>query len=202
MNGLNFWKIYLPIHLHFTTDFDCLKYKGKLPGINKENYEKRKEKNLVEFFGNKFNSDLKAGNFCLANSVISDNWLYNDFNEAESVYEKWAEAKLYRDQMFEADVVFLKDIIKSGKVDKFSGFLKNTASGNKPPLLQLLIHKKISMESIAILDNFLDFTTNWEKKYEQDPMLNKLLFNLKKYKPFVSFNKQIASKLIREHFSE
>ena len=71
--------------------------------------------------------------------------------------------------------------------------------GGHPPSLKLHIQRRISLETLIILDMVLGFMPQWDKAFH-DPLWESLSFKVRKYKPFLSINKSKYIKLIKEKF--
>jgi len=71
--------------------------------------------------------------------------------------------------------------------------------GGHPPSLKLHIQRRISLETLIILDMVLGFMSQWDKAFH-DPLWESISFKVRKYKPFLSINKSKYIKLIKEKF--
>lgn len=200
MNGYTFWKIYQSLQLHFyTANFNVTVYGTKSKAINEEVFNKRRDKGIFEKIAKHFFSEQKAGQFCIANFMENKNWIYEDFSIAEEVYEKWANVRKFQNDIFNMDIDFISNVIKNKKLESFAHALNKTKSGNFPPLLQMAMNENIKKETLIILDTFMNFLDNWYIIYKTDPFVNDYLFKLKKYSCFVTFDKNLCVKSLKEH---
>ena len=71
--------------------------------------------------------------------------------------------------------------------------------GQHPPVLKLYINKRISIESLIIMDMILGFGKNWDKDLK-DPLWEQISFKIKKYKPFLSINTLPFRQLVKQTF--
>jgi hypothetical protein len=71
--------------------------------------------------------------------------------------------------------------------------------GQHPPVLKLYINKRISLETLIILDMILGFSKQWDKDLK-DPLWEQVSFKIKKYKPFLSINTLPFRKVVKETF--
>ncbi len=147
-----------------------------------------------EVFSNKLMYKDIAFNFCVANFVHNiDNWIYEDFQESDYVYKQWLQYINSFTYNIKQEINFVGQI-KIEKKISFQEMLQTTKNGNKPPLLQLTLHGRISSEFICTLDNTFTFLESWEKEYEHDPFVLKKIQNLIKYRKLL--------KIIRSKQSE
>ena len=71
--------------------------------------------------------------------------------------------------------------------------------GGHPPLLKLHIQRRISLDTLIILDMVLGFMKKWDRDFH-DPLWEMTSFKVRKYRPFLSINKNKYIKLIKEKF--
>jgi len=172
----------MPLKLHFTTAYDLFKYHNQAKSITKEKFHDRKDYPRFEYWGQKLQKE-DALDFCLFNFAHNTpDWFYQEFDSAK---DKYLETKGY----FSAITKNLKeeksliDKVMSEKNIRFSDLISLTKSKNKPPLLQLVLHNRLSKEFVCLLDN--GFIDSWAEEYHNDPLISKELRDLTKYKPFV-----------------
>ena len=75
--------------------------------------------------------------------------------------------------------------------------------GGHPPLLRLQVKRRISLETLMILDMVLGFMVTWDRSLK-DPLWQQLSFKIRKYKPFLSipvskYKQVIKTKIICWH---
>lgn len=202
LSGYSFFKKYAPIHLHFTTAYDIFRYDGRTKSVSPEHFENRKDKNLFAKIGKKINNDKEAGQFCLSNFILTtnDNWIYEDTDHYEN-FLKW---KGYRQSFVQHLENEIYELCKhSEKLPLWSKFISRTPNGNLPPLLQLYLHRRISADTVVVLNNLhTEFIDKWVSECSTDPFIQKQLVYLKKYTPFIHTNSHktlpIVQKLILE----
>ena len=78
------------------------------------------------------------------------------------------------------------------------GFL--CGGGQHPRLLRLLIQKRASFQTIAVLDHFLSFSKNWDKEITEKVVWPKISSTLTKLRPFVKFNTTECKLIMKEIF--
>jgi len=73
------------------------------------------------------------------------------------------------------------------------------AMGSHPPLLKLYINRRISLETLIILDMILGFMVQWDSCL-RDPLWEQLSFKVKNYKPFLSINTTKYKLILKSKF--
>jgi len=201
MEGFTFYKIYLPLHLHFTSSYNVMKYGGKLKTLTKESFERRQDKGIFCKWGNKFENQTKAGQVVLGNLIYNnDEFVYQDVQDAIDVYYEWKKVRESITEVVKNDCSGLAEHLK--KLSFWKSFLERTPSGNTAPLLQLYQHKRIHPESLIALDSITPFIDKWETEYAIDPLISNRLFKLNKYKPFVKFDKDKVTSIFKGQIEE
>ena len=195
MSGYQFFRTYQSLHWHFTSKFDVLKYGEESKTLSIDNFNKRKDKLKFETFASKIQG--KTGfYFCIANFVHNDEqWFYGDFKDADAIYRNW---RKYFDAFtynFKAEIKKLENIVDVHKLDGFKSLMLQTSSGNKPPLLQLLLHSEVTPECVCMYVTGFNFLESWSELYLDDPLVQKKLFIIKKYQPLCKLiSKELGSK--------
>ncbi len=202
MNGFGLYRIYQPLHLHFTTtSYDIFKYAGKTKSITEETFVKRKDCHMFEKWAHKLNNPTKAGQVILSNFIYNDSqFIYGDVEDAISIYNEWKKVRESVSEVFKNECIELAEI--KNKLSGFRALFDRTPKGNNAPILQLYQHKRIHPESLVILSsvshNFID---QWSDEYAIDPLLSDQIFTLRKYIPFVKFDVDKVSKIFKEFLS-
>jgi T4 gene Gp59 loader of gp41 DNA helicase/T4 gene Gp59 loader of gp41 DNA helicase C-term len=193
MTGYETYKLYVALKNHFISDtYDYFRYGGKTRASVKT-FESRHDK----YFFNKLAKHKDPLRFILAN-IIEDNanvWVGDLVNEqkAEENYRAWLKRQESLTYIFKQDLERLNE-------DFNKNFL--VENGKHPLLLQLLIHRKVSLETIVILNDLCPFSKYWTRNIEEDviwPMINK---KCRKYRPFLSFDKEKFKQIVVDKFQD
>jgi hypothetical protein len=202
MNGYEFFKIYFPLHLHFTSSYDVIKYGGKTKSINITSFNSRKDRAMFEKWGNKVENAVKAGQVVISNLVYNNNnFIYQDVEDAFDIYYEWKKTRESLSEVFKNDCRGLVEHFK--KLGSWDRFLSKTPSGNTAPLLQVYQHKRVHPESIVIFDSItVPFIEQWEVDYAVDPLISDNIFTLTKYKPFVKYDKEKVVNIFKEQLNQ
>ena len=182
-----FFKIYHPVNLHFTSTYDVFKYNSKIKNINRDMFEERNDKVMFEILSSKIDNVETALRFCVFNSLRNSLWLYDAFEISKECYLN--SNKFYSN--FTRNIKQDYDVIESIKRSKqipLSDITTPTRSGNKPPIVQLLLKNSISIEFVCILNSNSNFTDTWKSCL--DPLVQDYRIKICKYTNFVlKFNR-------------
>ena len=184
MSPYKFFKIYMAVKLHFTTSYDIFKYGGKSHTIKRETFEDRPDRHKFVWLGERFHSDDHALRFCVFNFAERDDWLFMQFIELNDVYLRHEAFYSAFNVNFKKDYDYINDI-KRGKGLSFHDLTSRTRSGNKAPLLQLLLQGFVSLEFVSILDARYAFSDKWLSENSLDPLVQDAVKRIKKYEPFI-----------------
>lgn len=191
MTGYEAYKLYVALKNHFISDtYDYVRYGGKTRASVKT-FESRHDK----YFFAKLAKQKDPLRYILAN-IIEDNanvWVGDLVNEqkAEENYRTWLKRQESLTYIFKQDLDRLDE-------DFNKNFL--VESNKHPLLLQLLIHRKVSLETVVILNELCPFSKYWTRNIEEDviwPMINK---KCRKYRPFLTFDKEKFKQIVVDKF--
>jgi len=196
MEGMKAYSRYQALKLHFTSDYDFVKYGGKIRTISQETFLKRKDQYLFRKLERKY-SDDELTNFFVANFVSKAGvrWV-GEMNgpESEKVYLNWL-------KRMEAFSYFLKQELQyiEDNVDKPRMVL--ATNGEHPPLLKLYLGGKVSAETIISFDKVIDTLDTWNRIITDTIVWPEVYRQLSKYKPFVPVDKDSIKKVMRDVFA-
>lgn len=182
---------YVALKQHFTKDdYDYFKYSGKT-GMTPAALERRNDKT---FFLSITKKQKNPNGYMFANMLENPNiWvgdLVNNQDKCEKVFVNW-------DKRIQALSYTFKEEIKILNNDFDTNFL---IDNGHPDLLSLYIRKKISLETMVILDMIVSYVPYWDKKMYDDPIWKEASKKIKKYKPFLEINLAKYKTILREQF--
>lgn len=186
ITGLSFFKIYTAFRLHFNSDYDVIKYKGKVPHVE-DTFNKNTHKRLFEQWGSKTKNPKHASELCLGNFVRnSDGWIYEIQDDALTNHKRWKEIQENLDSFLLIDAEYIKQSI----IDKgltYDTLIGKDSSKYKSTLLQMFLTGRIIPETVLILDSSNGgFLKEWAITFKKDPLVSSQLFRLDKYKSFAN----------------
>ena len=169
MNGYETYKIYQALKLHFTTDYDAVKYNFKT-AVKVDTFERRKDRYFFEKLSRIYNREQLIEYFT-ANLIHNTNMWIGEFNEARlSEYKSRQEKITY---MVTEDI---KSMIEKGySFDELCSLSKDKLSN---PLVEALRSDEIHLETVTIIDILVNFL-NRVKSEISDPLdINKQMIDL------------------------
>lgn len=184
---------YVALKQHFTKpDYDFFKYGGKI-GLTSAALEKRKDKS---FFYSISKKKRNPKGYVFANILNDPTVWIGDIatNEnSDQVFNGWER------RMQSLSYTFKEEI---GKLDFDFDANFLCKDGRHPPLLRLYLQKKVSLETVVILDMVLKFVRHWDKSMPSDPIWTGISSKIKKYKPFLSIDLDKFKSILKERFVE
>ena len=197
MEGMKAYNRYQALKLHFTSDFDFLKYRGKIRNISEEAFLKRKDQYLFRKLERKYNDD-ELTNFFVANFVSKAGvrWV-GEMNgtESEKVYLAWC-------KRIEAFSYYLKEDLEKLLDDCNNSISRILLVENTHPLLlKKYMAGRESAETVIAFDIAFNVLEKWNEQIEDTIIWPEMYLQLTKYRPFVNVDKNTIKKVMRDVFS-
>ena len=196
--GFDVYKTYLAIKNHFTTDYDYVKYGGKVTA-KLETFTKRSDRYFFHKLSKRYNQDDVLDYF-VANFSVGDNkWIGNLLdNEGTQNYTNYRKYKESFDYHFRNDCSNIFNDFSNRGISFDDGFLVH--NGQHPRILRLLISKKIHIQTAVIFNSVLSYSKVWDKEIGEKVVWPKISHKIKKLKPFVVYNETKAKLVMKEVF--
>ena len=193
MSGIEVYRLYLSLKLHFTTDtFDYFKY-GNAAKASQHSFDSRRDKFFFVKLSRTFKED-ELREFFVANMIVEDKvYPATLVREGAKNYQEYIKRKQSLAYNFKEDVITLHDI--SQKFDKL--FI---IEGVHPPLLKAHLGGKISIETLAIFNKIFQYVGNFDKDIKEDIVWKPLRNRVVKYEPFISIDKGKYKNIIKAEF--
>ncbi len=193
MSGIEVYRLYLSLKLHFTTDtFDYFKY-GNAAKASQHSFDSRRDKFFFVKLSRTFKED-ELREFFVANMIVEDKvYPATLVREGAKNYQEYIKRKQSLAYNFKEDVMTLHDI--SQKFDKL--FI---IEGVHPPLLKAHLGGKISIETLAIFNKIFQYVGNFDKDIKEDIVWKPLRNRVVKYEPFISIDKGKYKNIIKAEF--
>jgi hypothetical protein len=192
MNSFEVYQTYLALKLHFTNpDYDFFKYHGKV-SASVDTFSNRKDR----FFFEKLAKHNDPVGFLLANIISNPHTYVRDLaysEDAKRVYLDWLKKKESLSYVFGEELSNLSRDFNGNFV---------CISGVHPPLLRLYLANKITLETLCILCDLTGCLKYWAKQMKGDIIYDDIELLVRKYTPFLQFDKEKFSKIIRNNFKE
>jgi len=188
--GYDAYTLYLGIKLHFySKDYDFIKYNGKVKSdIN--SFLKRKDKYHFGKLYRTYKNELQ--DFYIANLSLKDKWAGDLLdNECEKVYKEWKKRNQKLSYMFSTEV---SDLLRKRTIQK----VLEVKNGQHPILLKEFLAKKISLETMCIMDEIIGFTKDWDRLISEKVVYPDVMLKINKYKSFISYDHNTYKKELIE----
>jgi len=198
-NSYEAYKLYLAIKLHFTTDnYDFFKHNAKVnSSIN--TFIKRNDRYFFYRLATKYNKEELIDYFVCNFFENSKTWIGSLIRaDGESTYTNW---KKYKDAFtynFRNECLLVRSFIDDNRISFDDMFL--VSDGQHPRALRLHLSKKLSVQTIIILDKILSFIKNWDKEITEKVIWPEKSFKITKLSPFVNYNLTKCKFIMKEIF--
>ena len=195
MDEFGVYKMYIALKLHFTTDhYDITKRNGKVKA-SRQAFAKRTDLFSIKKISKTY-SDEEIANFLVSNFVSGDRWGGMFDSEAGKTYTEWKgkiESLTYN---FTKDLDNLLD-----ELDKDNLTFKDAFAITKsqhPYILKMFLRKSVSLETMVILEKIFPYLEYFDKELEGDILWPDTSRLIKKYKPFLKFDKEKYNEIFRK----
>ena len=177
MEPIDVYLMYCAMKAHFSkNDYDFFTYKGK-SRVPRNSFYKRKDRGFFVKLSRKYSEeDLK--NYLVANFVIDRRGYIANFSDKN--YEQWKEKRSNFYNIFTKEI---RPLVKNFNP------LFEVKNSEHPILLKEYLGKRVSLETLIILDDLVNFSKTWNNHMAEDYIwfdLKKLMNN---YKRFLTIDK-------------
>jgi len=182
MTGYEAFCLYTSLKLHFNSEtYDYFKYHGKV-STSIDAFENRKDKWHFYKLSRRFTNDSQGRDYIVANLVTDPNvWIRHLLgNEADIEYRK-------RQKVIQSLTYTFTNEIASIMSHKDANASFMIHDGEYPSLLTKMLHNEVSIETICILNQLLNFLSIWDKKISDTIHYPNVSRKIKKYTPFIQF---------------
>ncbi len=181
MTGYEAFCLFHSLKLHFNSDsYDYFRYHGKV-STSIDAFENRKDKYHFYKLSRRFSNDEQGRDFIVANLVHDSNvWIGHLLtNEADIEYRK-------RQKVIQSlTYIFTNEIESLMSHNNPNDLLM--IQDDYPKLLMMLLHDEISLETVCILNQLMNFVPMWDKKIADTIHYPNISRKIKKYTPFIKF---------------
>ena len=171
MQPIDAYLMYCAMKAHFDkSDYDFVKYNGKSK-VSRDSFYKRNDRVFFVKLTRKYKSKQDIQDYLLANFLIHPKGWVGKFDEDNYIH--WKKKIQSLSYTFKSEIEPILD-------SKLIAVSENT----HPKLLKEYLGKRISLETMVILDGIFDYSSKWDKKMSDDvmwPDIKKLIENYKKF---------------------
>jgi len=176
--GYDAYELYLGIKLHFNSDYDYIKYNGKV-NTNFDAFLKRKDKFHFAKLGRVYDKELK--DFFVSNFIYEDSWIGDLMDGTADTnfknYKKYIQSLSYS---FEKDQEFLKT--QCGGIDD----LFHADSTSHPTIVKCILSRSIHPITYALTERKLSFSDTLS--IDEEYVWPEVKLRMKKLVPFVPYD--------------
>ena len=177
MQPIDVYQMYCAMKAHFSkSSYNFIKYGGKTK-VSRDSFWKRNDRYFFVKISKKYNND-EIKDYLLSNFIQNRNGYIANFNDQN--YENWLDRKMMFYNIFQQE---LKPYIKNFEP------LFEIKGGNHPTLLKEYLGKRVSLETLVILDELVDFSKKWDEQLGDDVVWPDIKNLMKNYKGFLTINK-------------
>jgi len=178
--GFDSYQLYLGIKLHFNSEsYDFIKYNGKVKA-DLPSFLKRNDRFHFGKLARLYKGELL--DFYVANLSLKDKWVGDLLdNESDKVYKEWKKRNQRLAYQFEQDVTKLLEKKNIQEV-------LTVSKGQHPYLLKQFLGKKISLETMCILDEITEYSKKWNTMITETLIYPETINKINKYKSFISYD--------------
>jgi hypothetical protein len=192
MTPFEVYRDYLALRNHFNSPtYDYFKYAGK-GSANGDSFQKRKDR----FFFEKMAKHRDPHNFMLANFVHDPKCWIRDMaysDQAEKTYIEWLKKK-------DGLTYFIKNDLSKLETPFDENF--KIKDGQHSPIMVRLLADEINIETVCVLADLVGCNRYWDKELKDDVVWEEVGQRIKKYTPFITYDKQKIKKLVVDFFSD
>lgn len=183
--------MFTALKYHFTQkNYDYFKYHGKVRG-SKDTFASNKNRFKFAKLSRKYDAD-QLKDFIISNIIAGKSWVGELFDDdAEDFYTQYMKRKQSFTYNFTNEV---KALFSSDR----SKLFKSTDS-QYPEIINKYLQGEISLESIAVLNEFIDFFDKFDKSLGKDDIIwSKIRMSAEKLKPFLSYDKEKLKQVLKD----
>lgn len=196
MDGYKVYKYYLAIKLHFSKDsYDVFEKRGAVK-YSREQFDRRNDKLIFEKLAKKFKTDQEVIQYMVSNISYGNDCPVYEIEESERYYLNWIKRKESITNIFKDDLSLIIEDAYKNKLDKDS--VIDFTFNQQPSILTLYLGKRISIESVSILNDFLSLCDNWTMSGFVMTFWESELRKINKVKRFVKYDKKRIFPLVQE----
>ena len=182
MQPIDVYLTYCAMRAHFSSSsYDFSKYDGKTK-VSRDSFWKRKDRIFFVKLSKKY-EDKEIKEYLLANFVRDEKGCVGGFSDRNFKERKNKMQRLTH--LYQQEVTpLLSDFKTDGK------YLFAVPKDSHPKLLKEYLGKRVSAETMVILDKIMDYSSKWDVQMEDDMIWTKVKTLLNNYKKLLTFDKK------------
>jgi hypothetical protein len=185
--------MYVALKLHFTSEsYDYFKFNGKVK-TTESKFNVRKDRYFFQKLCNKYNGDMVRDYF-VSNFVYDVNsWVGSITRDrGERIYSEWKKKQDSISYLIVNEIDYLLD-----QVENFDSLFE-CKQNQHPIILKKYLSKKISLETLIVLDDILNFVNRFDRQISEKLLWPKIKMSMIKYKPFMRCDYKKFKSILKE----
>jgi hypothetical protein len=187
--------MFLALKNHFTRDnYDFFRYRGKV-NASPDSFMSRKDRFQFQKLSRLHNEE-NMRDFIVANILAGKTWV-GDFldDDAEENYLKHLKIKQSLSYMFANE---LDDMFRDSRpITTF-----RTGKDRYPSGFMYYLSGRVTIETMVILNCLINYIPKWDSFYPDDPIWSKHSMLIKKYAPFLEYDKNKMKVILKDKIKE
>ena len=181
MNAYEAYQRYLAFKQHFLTkNYDFFRYGGRVRS-SIASFEKRKDRYYFHKLSKRPDIDGLLLAYFVESPIGSKGWI-GDILESKDLYQRWLQRQESISYRFKNDLYrYVDDNLREAIAVR---------EGQHPKMLVDYFRGHITIESLVILDSKLHILDIWDSKIEERLVWPGIYNKVKKYTPFVKWDKE------------
>ena len=178
MEAIDTYLMYCALKAHFgKTDYDFVTYHGKTR-IKRDSFYKRKDRGFFVKISKKYKTEENVKNYFVSNFIKDGKGYVSNFSDEN--YEEWKDKRANFYNQF---------VLEIGPFVKNFNPIFFIKDDEHPILLKEYLGKRVSLETLIILDELVEFTKTWNKKLSEDYIWQDIKKLMNNYKRFLTLDK-------------
>ena len=174
MEPIDVYLMYCAMKAHFGKgDYDFVRFGGKSK-VSRNSFWKRKDMSFFDKLSRKYKTSDEIKDYLVSNFVKENKGWVGNFTDKN--YTQWKNMNMI--EMFEKDITPLLQNFDEGR------FMFAVPENSHPKLLKEYLGKRVSLETMIILDELMEYSLRWNVQLKDDlmwPSINLLMNNYKKF---------------------
>ena len=178
MEPIDVYLMYCAMKAHFgKNDYDFITYNGK-SRVSRNSFYKRKDRYFFVKLSRKYKEYDDIKNYMVSNFIVEQRGYVANFNDKN--YETWKDK---RNNFYN---IFTEEIRPF--VNNFNPIFE-AKKNEHPLLLKEYLGKRVSIETLIVLEELVDFTKSWNRIMLEDYIWYDIKKLMKNYKRFLTIDK-------------
>lgn len=189
MSAYDAFTMYCALKAHFNQrTYDYFKFGGKMKNINPTTLEDRGD---WKFFERLARHEDPFG-YTVANLVHNRAWYVGEMGpDSDDIYVQWKRRRHSLEYLFTTQLKYFDPV-------KFKSYFE-VKKGAHPEVFYMYMRKEIDLESLVVLSACLCTYSYWNSSLGSDLIWEEIGLLIRKYRPFLEFDKKHYRKLIKEY---